>query len=316
MENYSIGIYGLSLLLDAHGVVKDAIVNNDDLITNPELHSAPPSHIIGKNITEFLDKEISEKVVRNISSNFKSGLTRSLITSHVILDNSIITVIAEIFKFSSQSSTCTEYLVSFSILKSDTNKPFDSFAANSMVLGFVDAAKEIFLGNSTYTCINRALAHIGRALRADLAHLVTVNEISNGANKEYLASHRCEWTSGVYPSKIDNERLSNIPLHMLGKAAKTMLQARAFRSTVANLAEGVVKEMLLAQSIKSIVLSPIIIDNRFWGYVCLADCGEARRWNGVEIGTLNSFTSLLKYLVKRDESILLSTAPLVSDLLE
>jgi hypothetical protein len=316
METYSIGIYGLSLLLDPHGVVKDAIVNSEDLIINHDPHSVLPNHIIGKNIKDFLDKNIYEKLFRNISSNFENGLTRSLVTSQVILDDSIITVIAEVFKLSSQSSTCAEYLVSLSTLESDTSKPVDSFAARSMALGFVDAAKEIVTANSTYTGIERALAHIGRALRADRAYLATVNEIANGAKKESFASHRCEWTSGVYPPQISNKSLYNVPLHMLGRAAKNMVQGRTFRSTVASLGEGAIKEVLLAQSIKSIVLCPVIIDNRFWGYIGLDDCCKERRWTGVEIASLNSFTSLVKYLVKRDEKNLSSTAPLVSDLLE
>jgi hypothetical protein len=305
--------YDLSFLLDGHGVVHDAIINDHQLIANS--CESP----IGKNIRTILPLRQGEIVFGRLESQAGDRFSRSLSFNEIVLGESEFFVGIEILGFTSPSSDAREILVFINRADPELvpNTPADPAAKNRLLLGVARAAKELFGSADVYTCIQSALVHLGEGLHADRAYLFTIHV----SDFEYFCSHRCEWNSGDYSEQIDNTDLYNVPLTMIGDFCKTLLQGKVFRAIVANLPAGPVKENLESQSIKSILICPVIINDRFWGYAGFDDCTYGRKWTGTEIGVLSSFTSLIQqrvsnvYFENREED-LLSAAPLVSDVLK
>lgn len=61
------------------------------------------------------------------------------------------------------------------------------------------------------------------------------------------------------------------------------------------------KKLLSTQSIKSILVMPLIIDNDWWGFIGFDDCTTKRVWTDTEIDALRIVTSTLSAGIKRDE---------------
>jgi len=67
------------------------------------------------------------------------------------------------------------------------------------------------------------------------------------------------------------------------------------------------KDFLESQKVKSILLAPVFIDNKFWGYIGFEDCVSERDWTSVEEHLLTTVagTIVTAYVRKKDQDELL-----------
>ncbi|EIM77118.1 multi-sensor hybrid histidine kinase [Nitritalea halalkaliphila LW7] len=74
-----------------------------------------------------------------------------------------------------------------------------------------------------------------------------------------------------------------------------------------NSKKGPLQDLLLAQDIKSIIIIPIFLGQKFWGYAGFDDCTRARKWSEAEKALLMSFAdSIANALARKNLEISLT----------
>ncbi len=62
------------------------------------------------------------------------------------------------------------------------------------------------------------------------------------------------------------------------------------------------REILEAQNILAILILPIIVKDKFWGFIGFDNCLEARKWQDAEINLLRAATSAIVFWLERQET--------------
>ncbi|MGM0460271.1 MAG: ATP-binding protein [Bacteroidota bacterium] len=137
--------------------------------------------------------------------------------------------------------------------------------------------------------VYNALDIIGRATAVDRVY-VFENYIEESTGK-YLCNQRIEWAKDSITPQIDNEDLQNFPLSdITPRWVEYMLEGKAINGLVKQFPKGE-REILEPQNIVSILVVPILIKDKFWGFVGFDNCRSEYKWSDTEVGVLTSLAS-------------------------
>ena len=129
-----------------------------------------------------------------------------------------------------------------------------------------------------------ALQFLALAVGADRAY-VFENEIEDG---EVLMSQRYEWADGGVEPQINNPHLQRLPyLPDSARLYDTISRKRPYKGIIRDLPASE-RAILEPQGIVSILIVPIIVEERLWGFVGFDDCHSVRDWSKNEISVLQS----------------------------
>jgi PAS domain S-box-containing protein len=138
----------------------------------------------------------------------------------------------------------------------------------------------------------RTLGSIGEILHVDRVYVFR-NSTDDGSGIHYL-SQVGEWcVPGVEP-QIDNPDLQNIPYTEIGliRWYEVMSANKPIVGLVKDFPE-CEKAILCPQDILAIVVVPIWIEDKFWGFVGFDECHYERQWSDEEITMLRSAAGLI-----------------------
>ncbi|MEH2275592.1 MAG: EAL domain-containing protein [Nostoc sp.] len=152
------------------------------------------------------------------------------------------------------------------------------------LLQAVAEAANYLLGEmNSKTGIDRALAVLGEAAKADRAYLFQNHP--HPATGEIAVSLRFEWThSFIEPT---HQHWQNQPYQASGLARwHTVLSRGESISGLTQKFPVAEQEFLIRDGIQSLILVPLRLENELWGYLGLADCTSERHWSRHEESTL------------------------------
>jgi len=152
------------------------------------------------------------------------------------------------------------------------------------LLQAVAEAANYLLGEMNYeTGIEKALAVLGEAAKVDRAYLFQNHP--HPATGEIAVSLRFEWThSFIEPTY---EYWQNQPYEASGLTRwYNVLSTGQSISGLTQTFPVAEQELLIRDSIQSLLLVPLRLENEFWGYLGLADCTYERHWSRHEESTL------------------------------
>ncbi|MCA1916452.1 PAS domain S-box protein [Methanospirillum hungatei] len=136
--------------------------------------------------------------------------------------------------------------------------------------------------------VNRALQKvldiIGPVTNQDRVNIFVSH--TDPKTHELLVSQRFEWTNTGIDSQLDNPDLQNMPFQTVAPYSYDLLhRGKVVSGLVKNHPESE-REILTAQGIISILLVPIIVDEKFWGFIGFDNCRTEYEWNKGEKETL------------------------------
>jgi diguanylate cyclase (GGDEF)-like protein len=151
------------------------------------------------------------------------------------------------------------------------------------LLQAVAEAANYLLSEMNYeTGIDRALAVLGEAAKADRAYLFQNHP--HPITGEIAVSLRFEWTPSF---KSTHHHWQNQPYQASGLARwYTVLSSGQSISGLTQAFPVAEQEFLIRDDIQSLLLVPLRLENEFWGYLGLADCTSERHWSRHEESTL------------------------------
>jgi len=153
----------------------------------------------------------------------------------------------------------------------------------------VSASRALLRSDFESEAVTTFLAEIGGATDADRAY-VFENERRDGM---VYSSQRFEWNSGSARPQIDNPELQELPMSELLPAwLEAFDRGDPYHRVVADLPQSD-RDILEPQSIVSILVCPIRVNDEVWGFVGFDDCRRARVWNADELRILGNASKAL-----------------------
>ena len=128
------------------------------------------------------------------------------------------------------------------------------------------------------------------------------------ADGSQVTSQRYEWVAPGIKSQIDNTSLQELPWLEAGfrRWVETLGSNGLIYGHVSDFPK-VEKTILSAQDIISIMVAPIFVGCKWWGFIGFDDCRAAREWSPVEIEALKTAANVLGAAIQRtqaDEALL------------
>lgn len=124
-------------------------------------------------------------------------------------------------------------------------------------------------------------------------------ENSTNEQGQLVTSQRYEWVAEGIEPQIDNPILQNLPYHEFAMNLFNAIHyGDVFYGNVANM-EGMEREILEHQSIKSLAIVPIQIEDNWWGFIGLDDCINEREWSTLEIDALRLVANTIGASIQR-----------------
>ena len=148
--------------------------------------------------------------------------------------------------------------------------------------------------------IHEVMARLGLAAAVSRVYIF---ENFRGADGSQWTSQSHEWVAPGIAPQIDNADLAAMSFEDAGFAHAARLLA-AGEVIAGNVTDLPVSEraLLEAQGILSIVLVPVFVDGRWWGFVGFDECTRQRTWSTTEVDSLRAAASTLSAAVHRQRA--------------
>lgn len=158
------------------------------------------------------------------------------------------------------------------------------------------SVRELISNRDYFDAINKCFKVLGEASQVDRVYLFVNSYDEEGNGK---TAQKLEWNSGTSEPQIGNEDLAEIPFREVESFILPLSQGKTYCGIVKELDNDYTKELLESQGIVSIMVWPIFVRNKFWGYVGFDECKYERHWSESEYAALSVFANSIEKTVDR-----------------
>lgn len=155
-----------------------------------------------------------------------------------------------------------------------------------LLQGVTQATHCLLTLSDHHEAMHLALAHLGKALVVDRVYIFQNH--TDPVTQSLLASQWWEWTPERRSLPFNNLELQNLSYAtVLRRWYDYLSQGKAITGYQDELPEWE-KQLLGDRQVCSLLVLPIFVDQRFWGFVEFDDCQSDRQWTAEEIAILNT----------------------------
>lgn len=147
-----------------------------------------------------------------------------------------------------------------------------------------------------FKVVEKAFGKVGKCIKAD--RIYYFQNSLNEKTGELETSQRLEWNNEGVPSQINNPMLQNLSFSMVQDFMQPLAQNKAFKAIVSEMPDTETKRLLLEQDIKSILVFPLWVNKKFWGFIGFDDCKSERNWNQDDTSFLRTITTNLSTAIE------------------
>ena len=157
------------------------------------------------------------------------------------------------------------------------------------LLEAVSYTTELLLDNSNYiSALSEGLPAVGKAIGVDRVYFFE-NDFVNGATSS--TSQRVEWTANGIKPESDNPDLQQVPFEEVPEMVEPLQEGKEFVGLVDQMHPGKTYELLKSQDIQSILVLPVITEQKFLGFIGFDDGTTSRKWSSEERSMLRALCS-------------------------
>lgn len=149
---------------------------------------------------------------------------------------------------------------------------------DKLLKGVADATKCLLASDNYISAITDALAILGEAVAVDRVYIFE-NHLHHETG-EKVVSQRFEWSRDSVEPQIDNPYLQNASYDAQGMARwyEVLSAGRSISGPIKEFPTAE-RELLDQQEIISLLVVPVIVGDRYWGFIGFDDCHSERRWS-------------------------------------
>ncbi|MBE9464183.1 PAS domain-containing protein [Dyadobacter subterraneus] len=148
--------------------------------------------------------------------------------------------------------------------------------------------------------LDKSFGIVGLAIIVDRVYYF--ENYTDGISGQKFASQKFEWNAGTFDSQVDNPLLQNVPHEKLASFINLLNDNKPFTAIVSQLPESDLKIDLIEQDVKSLMIVPVFVKNKFHGYVGFDDCRLERLWDEDEISFLKTIAVNLAKVIEGQEA--------------
>jgi diguanylate cyclase (GGDEF)-like protein/PAS domain S-box-containing protein len=161
------------------------------------------------------------------------------------------------------------------------------------------AAQQFFTSDEWQSSIEEVIAKLGEAAAVSRAYIYESHYDEIGRE---LWTLRAEWNSASVRPKSGDIQLGELQVRpTFERWQETLTSGRIIAAHVRDLPPAI-RNTLEQRSIRSILLVPILIDRRLWGFVGFDECATLRAWSIVETEALRAAAQTLGAALQRRRS--------------
>lgn len=165
--------------------------------------------------------------------------------------------------------------------------------------GVALATSALLTASNLSEAISKALAELGNAAGVDRAYLV---ENYQSLTEEHLMRMCWEWVCPGIPSSKEKPEFQTLSYEEnLPGWYETLCAGKAIGGRVEDLSH-TERRLLEAQGIQSILVMPIAIEGRFWGFIGFNDCQYPRQWSETEESILKAAAGSIGGAIARHQA--------------
>ena len=168
---------------------------------------------------------------------------------------------------------------------------------NELLSAVSKAQSHLLTKKDLYFSVQLALTEIGKAVDVDRVYIFENHY--DDATQQVLMSQRYEWCSERAIPQIDNTELINLSYEPeFRRWYEELSRGGNIVGLIKDFPENE-RPILESQNIKSILVVPIFVSGRFWGFIGFDDCHSERIWTESEISVLNAIASSIGGVFQR-----------------
>jgi signal transduction histidine kinase/CheY-like chemotaxis protein len=166
--------------------------------------------------------------------------------------------------------------------------------------GVAEASHLLLTEKEFDIAISSTLKSIGESSNVDRVYIFE-NSIDS-ITHEPIINQRYEWTSGSVSAEINNPDLQNLPYQPLFAGWYEVLNNEGVITGLVKDFDNALRNFLEEENIKSIIIVPITVRNKFWGFIGFDDCTSERIWKDGEVSILKAIAANLGGVIEKELS--------------
>lgn len=191
----------------------------------------------------------------------------------------------------------TKTLGSIQNITTQKNNEIELAQKNIFLSSITSVVTELIHRTDWYESLSNVFQITGNTIDVDRIYFFETDE--NTKKTIESCSQKMEWTKKGISSQINNPNLQNIPIHEFELFFTPLLNGELFKANASELPEGNVKDNINAQGVKSFLVFPLFVSNKFYGFVGFDDCTKERQWTDSEIAFLSNIAYNLSTTIQR-----------------
>ena len=184
--------------------------------------------------------------------------------------------------------------------RADNTKPSSSWQTAGVAVhsfpnllqGVAQATNQLLTTGDFATSINQALATLGRVTNVDRVYIFEIH--SQPDTGEPAMSQRFEWARETVTAEIDNPQLQNLAFAAVNMSQwyEALSSGQSCQGLVRDLSLPE-RQLLEPQGILSILVVPIPVNEKLWGFIGFDDCHCEHQWSKDESAVLMTMAAMI-----------------------
>ncbi len=166
----------------------------------------------------------------------------------------------------------------------------------SLLQGVAQATNQLLATDDLPSAINQALATLGQVTHVDRVYIFEIHPHSETG--EPAMSQRFEWAKKTVTAEIENPQLQNLTFASAGMSYwyEELNAGHSCQGLVRELSV-LERQLLEMQGILSILVVPIPVNGKLWGFIGFDDCHLERQWSMDESAVLMTMAATVGSLL-------------------
>lgn len=169
-----------------------------------------------------------------------------------------------------------------------------------LLRGVAEASKILISSQYLENTVYQSLEILGNSAEVDRVYIYENSYDNEG--KELLMSVRFEWNSPNSKPQLNDPNVINLPYKHFNSIGmqETLSKGESLKKIFINDNE-INRKIFIDQEIKSILVTPIFIDDYFWGFIGFDDKTTGREWGTDEESIISTMASIFGAVIKRQQ---------------
>jgi PAS domain S-box-containing protein len=181
---------------------------------------------------------------------------------------------------------------------SDQERTLATLKRRDAILEAISFSAERFLAEGDWRKnIDEALEALGRAAEVSRVYIF---ENGRHADGRLTMTQIHEWTAPTVSAEIDNPAMQHLTYEEMGfqRWEQILGSGKIIYGNIQDFPASE-REVLVAQNVKSIAAVPVVLADKFWGFIGVDECMEERVWSAAELDALKIAASTFAAALQR-----------------